>query len=531
MLGYSADDHFELGIVPLLALIPAGAKLVAARIRAAQARTQAIRAAAKQHGVPAWRVREELRKMRKSARAAGRPWPPRPPPVTTQSAPTSHASTASTRNPPRFLPFTRRPRAVAGVMMPRGRRLQRRYDRLMRRAGRRGVQLGPRHPGGGPSPRCVLLRGDDGMTYAVDEFGNAALVTQADEDLYGADGYDDMGDDYDDMGDDYDDMGADYDDDMGADEDESEDDEIMGQAEEAADELASVVAAPQEVYGAAEDRLQRRIDRIARHIERIQDKPLRAPFRRAKAKRRKRRMSRLRDRRKRLIAKLRRITGQRRQEIAAVAGVAAGVGAASGLGMALWSRQGQQERVQQGSQLYDPRFANQVRVNQHRAGLQGNYVAPPGSGRLNRVPMFASGSEDNPRNALTVPVAGITAGLELVTEDLPYVLVKLVGFKAALFGTAAENNAIGLVEDLKIKGGTNLFLHEGPANAAEYAAANDDELVGLRSYPNIRSPNQAFVTVKAAGDLDDVVVITASVVVDILEDDTYGAGFAGPYAG
>ena len=522
-LGYDEDGRWEMGALPLLLPLVSLGPLIAERIRRARERSQLVRAESQRRGVHPSVVRRELRERRRAERSATITSPP-------------PRAVAPAGRPLLWRRLSRRRDAVAGGVMPRGRRLRRRMRRLRRRMRRRGLMMpGPRmYPG---AARCVMMRGDDGQLLAVDEYGNAAEIVGMDAELEGDYGDDeDYGDDDlegdEDFGDD-----EDYgdDEDLGEDlegEEDDEDDELMGEAEEAAADLEGALQADEETFGASEKRLERRIERIAAKIERIREKPLRGMFKRRKQRRRARRISRLRAKQRRLQAKLRRIRGVRRQNLAAIAGTAAGVGAAQGLGMALFSRQGQEApRVQQASKLYDPQYAHNVRVQAARAGQVGRFVSPPGSGRLNRVPMFALGRPNNPRNALVVPATLITAGTDLATEDLPYVLVKMVGFVASTAGTADDNNAIGLVEDLKIRGGTNLFLHEGPANADDYNTAHDDQLVGLRSYPNIRSPNQAFVTVKATGDLDDVVIITASVVVDILEDDTYGAGFAGAYAG
>lgn len=395
-------------------------------------------------------------------------------------------------------------------------------------------------------PRCVIVRRirGDGSEYlgAVDEHGNEAELVGVEEDAA-----DFVGDDVIDA-EEVEDMGRHYDDDddyEGDDEDlmgqaldlmdgDDEDEDILGQVEDAINELTGVMYGDEHTYGDAESRLETKIDRIQSRIDRVESKPApRQPFRRLKERKRQKRLKKLNRKRDRAAKKLADIRSQRAKASQAIAAAAAagGVGTGAGvMGTALATRQGQGRAIAP-SALVGPQNAHALRMAQAQAGLIGQFVAPPGSGRLNRIPMYTSGGTDtNPRQALTVPAAGITGPTTLTTEDIPFALIRLVGFVASIAGTASDNNAIGLVQNLRIKGGTNLFMHDGNAPAAMYDTA-DDKLRGLRAYPEVRSPNQAFVDVRASGDLDDVVILTAAIVADVLADDTYGAGFPGAYSG
>ena len=89
----------------------------------------------------------------------------------------------------------------------------------------------------------------------------------------------------------------------------------------------------------------------------------------------------------------------------------------------------------------------------------------------------------------------------------------------------------GFVEDLKVGGGATLFLHEQAADASQYDT-DVEHLLGLRGYPVLRSPNRCTVSALAQiGNANDVVVISTALVCDVLTDDVFGAGIAGPYAG
>ncbi len=537
--GVDGDGFYEVGAYPLAFRMAEayGAPIVkqiaawfAQRVQAIRQRKAYVKAEAKRRGVHPRTIRRELRKQRRAARRErrsqrlqrpGAPAPTSPPP-SPATQPASPTTAGAFRPPGEAMGIFRRRR-------PRGWRRERRRGRRAERRGRRGgarswVVQTPRG-----LARCTLIRGDDGGVYAVDENGSYVQVVGMDDDV--ADEFEGA---YDDDGYEGDDDGYEGDDVMDAEDivgdDEDADDDILGGVEQdiaMADQAE--LSGQDEIMGASAVRLKRKIDRINARIDKVEDKPLRQPFIRLKERKRKKRISRLRRKRARLQEKLDGLERKSTAAAAAIAGVAMGIGAATALGVPIASRQGQIERGQVDTRLYDPAYAHQVRVQQANTGARATYTAPPGSGRLAELPMFAVGST-NPRNALTVPAALITPATRLTTEDLPYVLVKLLGFFASTSGTAADNNAIGLVQNLQIRGGTNLFLHENPQAADSYNTTHD-RMTGLRDYPNIRSPNTGSVSVLASGDLDDVVVITTSLIVDVLEDDTYGPGLATPTGG
>jgi hypothetical protein len=117
----------------------------------------------------------------------------------------------------------------------------------------------------------------------------------------------------------------------------------------------------------------------------------------------------------------------------------------------------------------------------------------------------------------------------LRTRNLPYATTKIVGFQTSLFGTDNTNGAVAFVRNLTTEGGSNLFLASGWDDASRYSDPQAPQ--GLRASPMLQTTNYANVDVAAAGDEDDIVVLSCTLLVDIISDDTYGVGFPGVYAG
>ncbi len=360
----------------------------------------------------------------------------------------------------------------------------------------------------GPRPRCRIVR-RGGKKFAQDEFGNEVEVMD--------DGYpeQDFSGDHDDDDDDY--LGG-----------EDGDDDEYEETNEAADELlGAAYDDDDDEFGGKEERLDKKISRLQDRLEKIKDKSddMRGPFKKARRKKLAKRARKLRTRISKLSRKMNKARSERvkvKQAIAAavVGGAVAGVVSRSSVNApsALAS---------------SPKIQDAVRRAQVAAGMSFQVSqTPAGSGRLNRIQMYAD-RDASPllaRNALTVPAALVTAETLLTTESVPYLKSTIVGFTATTFGTAIGNGAIGRVRDFKIKGGATLFAGEGPANAEDFNT-DLDHLIGLRAYPPLEDPNFATVQVSAEGDLDDVVIISCQAVVDIRYDDVHGPGVVGPYAG
>lgn len=361
---------------------------------------------------------------------------------------------------------------------------------------------------------CVLVQDANGQLLVADGNGNQLPV------LNGAQ------------------FGAAYDDD---DDDDDYDVEDFSDIEDEIDELFGAAWVEDDAsFGAREDRLRRKLARKEEKLEKLKAKKANARPGSGRARRLARKIDRTRERIRVLKAKLN--EGKRERQVAEAAEPvqveAAAQAANRGLRGrrvssiarrgALPSRQGL--LTTRAAPLgISPIGAHNVRRAQSAAGMRGNFVAPPGSGRLVRIPMSQSGTT-NPRNALTVPAALITSSTTLYQEDIPYATVQIVGFVASTFSTDADAGVIGLVADFKTKGSGNLFLHEEWSNAANYDTSNE-QLVGLRDNPEVRSPNLSQVDVAAAGGEGDILVITCDVVVDILQDDSHGPGLRGAYAG
>ena len=206
-----------------------------------------------------------------------------------------------------------------------------------------------------------------------------------------------------------------------------------------------------------------------------------------------------------------------------------------------------------------------------QGGLQFTAQAPPGIGRLIRIPFYLTTATNgfDPQVPGTVATAGgvytsnggtvstvspvilatnaaanIGPTANLVTPQISWATLRIVGFEVSVSKAACPNTnrIIGLCfQDLQIGGGANLFIHEDWADSALYASANDN-FAGLRDYPLLRSPNTARVSCAIAGtglslaagsNLTSVIghmLFSANLVCEILQDDNYGSHVPGPYA-
>ena len=179
-------------------------------------------------------------------------------------------------------------------------------------------------------------------------------------------------------------------------------------------------------------------------------------------------------------------------------------------------------------------------------GLRFQAMAPPGIGRLVRLPFYPSTATTNVTTStgislastlnpvfIEIPTPGSgNAAHVLTTPQISWATLRIVGFETAIKRNTAINNPgpVLLVEDLQIGGGANLFTHEDFADGSIYSA-DQPEFCGLRDYPILKSPNTAEVTVQM---LDDVVgeslTASCSLLCEVLVDDNYGAHIPGAYA-
>ena len=222
-----------------------------------------------------------------------------------------------------------------------------------------------------------------------------------------------------------------------------------------------------------------------------------------------------------------------------------------------------------------------------QGGLQFTAQAPPGIGRLIRIPFYLTaatpgyapqipntpaantyyvaaafvGSVVNPVIMTTNNALGFNPNnAQLATPAISWATLRIVGFECSINGPAAfgaEGIAAGnastplatngaheiIFQDLQIGGGANLFIHEdwGPANL--YLSSNDN-FAGLRDYPLLKSPNTARVTMNCQGPVAPTPatvpsgnttcfahsLVTCNLVCEILQDDNYGSHVPGPYA-
>jgi hypothetical protein len=202
-----------------------------------------------------------------------------------------------------------------------------------------------------------------------------------------------------------------------------------------------------------------------------------------------------------------------------------------------------------------------------QGGLQFTAQAPPGIGRLIRIPFYLTVAAANMDPAVPGTASAVTystalgtasavdpvlvisnsainigANGQLITPAISWATLRIVGFEASISmpkGTGAGGLPQVVFQDLQIGGGANLFIHEDWGSAALYASSNDN-FAGLRDYPLLKSPNTARVTVACSGNAAagasaggtalQHCLLSANLVCEILQDDNYGSHVPGPYA-
>lgn len=194
-------------------------------------------------------------------------------------------------------------------------------------------------------------------------------------------------------------------------------------------------------------------------------------------------------------------------------------------------------------------------------GLQFTAQAPPGVGRLIRIPFYlttgavgfnplstaaiangaiASTSTTIPAvcaqspNAAGLVTAAVGNTVQLTTPQISWATLRIVGFEAAVRYPVLPNGPVAQLcfSQLQIGGGANLFVHEDFAPADIYLSGQDS-FAGLRDYPILKSPNVAQLNAQVVGPVGVTVSrinFSASLVCEILVDDNYGAHVPGPYA-
>jgi len=205
-------------------------------------------------------------------------------------------------------------------------------------------------------------------------------------------------------------------------------------------------------------------------------------------------------------------------------------------------------------------------------GLEFEVNAPPGLGRLIRIPfLFRSappfvpngtvvtdaGQVNNPAaiaNASTLIIFSAQSGrsiggLVFETSVLPWATLRVVGFQMTerhqpTLVTTADNVRVAAprpfvcVKNFMVSGGANLFSMEGYQDVVVYSASIP-EMAGLRAYPIVRSPNFMRVELAVNGlmtpDTGGVIAfgsvnVGLNAVAEVLDDDEYGRHIPGPYA-
>lgn len=189
-------------------------------------------------------------------------------------------------------------------------------------------------------------------------------------------------------------------------------------------------------------------------------------------------------------------------------------------------------------------------------GMQFTAQAPPGIGRLIRIPFYinsavvgfhslsgqlaatitnvtGAASSTHPAVFLFPPAAaGATNTAIMQTPQISWAILRIVGFECnVLYPTLPPAAPMEVCfSDLKVGGGANLFVHEDFAPGGIYLAGQDS-FAGLRDYPILRSPNTAEVSVQGIGLATSAgATFSCNLVAEVLQDDNYGSHIPGPYA-
>jgi hypothetical protein len=214
----------------------------------------------------------------------------------------------------------------------------------------------------------------------------------------------------------------------------------------------------------------------------------------------------------------------------------------------------------------NPYLQSQAAVNKALVdgvgGMQFTAMAPPGVGRLIRIPFylstgvvgFASAALNTTPALVTAAIAagttsttvpttyldfaalaatgGATGAATLQTPQISWATLRIVGFECIRQDPILAPASVGTLNfsNLQIGGGANLFVHEDYAPSGIYLAGQDS-FAGLRDYPILKSPNQSTVQAQGIGLATSArLAFSCSLVCEILVDDNYGAHVPGPYA-
>lgn len=215
-------------------------------------------------------------------------------------------------------------------------------------------------------------------------------------------------------------------------------------------------------------------------------------------------------------------------------------------------------------------------------GLRFEATAPPGLGRLVRIPFYygwdsslvggfhalsedllvanltetgSTRSDRHPIIAFRAPAAATVAvdtatpflsGEPLLrTPRVRWATLRVVGFEVVVYRQLAlvRDACMELcVRELQLGGGSSLFSHDDYAPGSIYLAGQES-FAGLRDYPILKTTNQAQVfvqytgtctTLDGGGGADIPLVLfsmfSAHLVCDVLYDDDHGAHVPGSYA-
>lgn len=249
-----------------------------------------------------------------------------------------------------------------------------------------------------------------------------------------------------------------------------------------------------------------RLAQVEKHIERLIEKGVDKPGEKGK-------LARLMAIRDQAIAKSAAKKGAY-LAAAAIPGVAGGLASSGIRGMDVIEHE------------FTPEVIRQHNLEGAAQGLRQSSVAPPGSGRLVPIPFVVAGS--------VVPVQSVAGGVlvlgatvALQTKPINWAVLRIVALTTQTI--AAATGVVGVMQDFKIGGSPNLFLDESWVLMDDYDT-DKEQYAGLRAYPVLISPNQAFVDVAAFAPAAQTLYFSVSLVTEVLRDDAFGPGLPGAYA-
>lgn len=154
--------------------------------------------------------------------------------------------------------------------------------------------------------------------------------------------------------------------------------------------------------------------------------------------------------------------------------------------------------------------------------LGPGHSVPPGAGLFARIPMTMRAASGNVAagSAYISCQTGGAGSVVAITPSLPWLEYRVHGIVIGGGPTGAQTGDQITIEDLKINGGPNLQVGEGPL-PVRFFAEDSAMMYGLRYKGTIRSPNTVQATI-AYNALTVDYALNIDLLVEIVSDEVYG---------